>query len=241
MVPIVTRAIPILLSAGLILSAVDAAPATGARPNPPDGMVVAPLPSMRLRQATAWAEVERAQVPAAPGDAVLIVTDWDTGQPGPPEGTAAPGKRPDLILAALPTLGPEGAMAALAAGFDGISVPVSADQTNVEAAARLIGFLRLRNPDFLVVLDLGDQARGRESVALGANALLLRHVLRDAAGERYGVAEQERRGRALETTVRTGIPVLLAETAPEGARGMIAAEIRDAGAIPFVTVLPEQP
>ncbi len=237
-----TRAIPILLSAGLVLSAVDAAPATGARPNPPDGMVVAPLPSMRLRQATAWAEVERAQVTAAQGDAVLIVTDWDRGQPGsPPEGTAAPGNRPDLILAALPTLEPEDAMAALAAGFDGISVPVSADQASVEIAARLIGFLRRRNPDFLVVLDLGDQAPGREAAALGADALLLRHALRDATGKRYDDTEQERRRRALETTIRTGIPVLLAEIAPEAARGVIAAEIRDAGAIPFVSALPEQP
>lgn len=239
--PVVTRAIPMLLSAGLVLSAVDAAPATGARPNPPDGMVVAPLPSMRLRQATAWAEVEGTQVAARPGDGVLIVTDWDTGQPGPPNDTVAPERQSDLILAVLPTLEPEGAMAAMAAGFDGISVPVSADQASVEAAARLLGFLRLRNPDFLVILDLGDQAPDMEWVALGADALLLRHVLRDATGERYGDAEQERRGRALETTVRTGIPVLLAETAPEAARGVIAAEIRDAGAIPFVTVASEQP
>jgi hypothetical protein len=216
---------------------VQAAP-LASPPNPPDWIKTPPMASTLLKRAGNWmivdagspAEVSRDDA----ADVVLVTGMWANP---PADALKRLKARPDgdrLLIAAADSVTLPMAMEAMTARFDGIAIPASdASRDRIDA---LVADLRKRDPDFLILLDLGDGLPSADAMLPHGDGLIVRNVLADARGAPYPDDEAAAR---LEVLRSRSLTVLVAEQSrdPETS-AKLAERLRSLGAIPFVSPVP---
>ncbi len=208
-------------------------------PNPPAWLETQPLPPTLLARARDWAMVDAAAPDGtleADGDVLLVAGEWAEL---PSEILKSLKVRPDgdrLVIAVADSATLPAAMEAMIAGSDGIAVSVSGSA--IGTIDGIVADLRKRDPDFLILLDLGAALPSPDTILPHGDGLIVRHVLADARGAPYPDDEAAARLAAFKALVGRKLPVLAAESAGDGASTGLKDRLTALGAIPFVSPVP---
>lgn len=213
-------------------------------PNPPAWLETPPMPRTLLTRARGWAMVDAGSAAGtldADGDVLLVAGEWaelpaDTLRR---LQTLPDGER-RLLIAMENTATLPAAMAAMTAGLDGIAVSASGPSgPSYDKIDGLVAELRKRNPDFLILLDLGADLPPPDTVLPHGDGLIVRNVLTDERGTPYPDDDAAARLKGLEVLRSRSLTVLVAEQArdPETS-AKLAERLKALGAIPFVSPVP---
>ena len=208
-------------------------------PNPPAWLETQPLPPALLARARGWATVNAAALAGTlDADVLLVSGDW-ANVPAEALKVGPDGER-RLLIAMENTATLPAAMAAMAAGLDGIAVPASrASGASHDKIETLVAELRKRDPDFLILLDLGDGLPPPDAALPHGDGLIVRNVLTDERGTPYPDDEAAARLKRLEVLRSRSLTVLVAEqTRDPETSAKLAERLKALGAIPFVSPVP---